>query len=133
MTTTSFLHLCLFIFESGVPVSDYALGVRICVYLLHCLVNSKKLRGSFWHTSVLILLMEGTIRRPDSTVVKHISIGAVGLWFNYRSGQFGHSVFNGSPPLRRFFRAVLPRREVAKMGPTARHTLRRTTASIMKI
>ena len=41
-----------------------------------------------------------------------------------------HSVANGSPPLRCFFGAALPRRKAAKMGPVTRYTLRRNTASI---
>ena len=36
--------------------------------------------------------------------------GAEGLGFNSQAGQSGHNVANGSPPLRRFFEAVLPRR-----------------------
>ena len=36
-----------------------------------------------------------------------------------------------SPPLRRFFGAVLSRRFAAAMDPAARYTLRRNTASIM--
>ena len=38
------------------------------------------------------------------------AICAGGLGFDSRAGQIGHSVANGSPPLRRFFGAVLPRR-----------------------
>ena len=38
-----------------------------------------------------------------------------------------------SPPLRCFFVAVLSRRWATEMDPTTRHTLRRNTASIMKI
>ena len=33
-----------------------------------------------------------------------------GLGFGFQVGQIEHSVGNGSPPLRRFFGAVLPRR-----------------------
>ena len=44
-----------------------------------------------------------------------------------------HSVANDSPPLQRFFGAVLPRREAAKMGPATRYALRCNAASIMKI
>ena len=39
--------------------------------------------------------------------LKVIAIGAVGLEFNSRAGQIRHSIDNGSPPLRRFFGAVL--------------------------
>ena len=41
------------------------------------------------------------------SVTKHIAIDAGGLQFDFRAGQIGHSVDNGSPPLRRFFVAVL--------------------------
>ena len=40
---------------------------------------------------------------------------------------------NCSPPLRRFFGVVLPRREVAEMNPATRYTLWRNSASMMKI
>ena len=42
------------------------------------------------------------------------------------------SVGSGSPPLRRFFGAVLSMRGVAEMSLATRYTLRRNTASIMK-
>ena len=42
------------------------------------------------------------------------------------------SVDSASPPLRHVFGAVLPLR-LAEMGPATRYTLRRNTASIMKI
>ena len=57
--------------------------------------------------------------------------GRSGVRFPGRSNR--HSVANDSPPLRRFFGAVLPRRQAAEMGPATRYTLRRNTASIMKI
>ena len=41
--------------------------------------------------------------------VQDIAIGSEGLGFNFRAGQIGHSVANGSPPLRCFFGAVLLR------------------------
>ena len=44
-----------------------------------------------------------------------------------------HSVANGSPPLRRFFGAVLPRRSAAEMSSATRYTLRGSTASVIKI
>ena len=55
------------------------------------------------------------------------------LGFDFRVGQVGHSVANNLPPLRRFFRAVLPRRLAAEMGHGTRCTLGRDSASIMKI
>ena len=57
--------------------------------------------------------------------------GRFGVRFPDRSNR--HSVANDSPPLRRFFGAVSPRRYAAEMGPATRYTLRRNTASIMKI
>ena len=60
-------------------------------------------------------------------------MSAGGVGFDSQVGQIGHSVANGSPPLQRFFEAVLPRRQVAEKGPATRYTLRRNTASIMKI
>ena len=44
-----------------------------------------------------------------------------------------HSVAKGSPSLQRFFGAALPGRSVAEKVPASRHTLRRKTASTMKI
>ena len=48
--------------------------------------------------------------RPLGVVAKDIVISAEGLGFDYRAGQIGHSVANGSPPLRCLFGAVLSRR-----------------------
>ena len=42
--------------------------------------------------------------------VKDVAIDAEGLRFNFQAGQIGHSIANGSPPLRRFFVAALSRR-----------------------
>ena len=61
------------------------------------------------------------------------STGAEGLGFDSRTGQIGHKVVNGSPPLRYFFGAVLPWRYAAETGPATRYTLRRDTAGIMKV
>ena len=55
---------------------------------------------------------EKTRPRPSrscSVVIKDIAIDAEGLGFNSQAGQIGHSVANGSPPLRRFFGAALPK------------------------
>ena len=43
-----------------------------------------------------------------------IAIGARGLGLD----QIGHGFANSSPPLRRSFEAVLPRRNLAEMDPT---------------
>ena len=40
----------------------------------------------------------------------HAVLDAGGLGFESRAGQIGQNVANGSPPLVRFFGAVLPRR-----------------------
>ena len=61
-----------------------------------------------------------------SSMVDHIAICAGGMGFNSQAAQIAHSVDSGSPPLRRFFGA-------AEIGPAFRYTLRRNTASIMKI
>ena len=66
-------------------------------------------------------------------VVKDIAIGTRGLGFDSRAIQIGHSVANGSPLMRRLFGAVLPRRLAAEIGLVTRYTLRRNTASIIKI
>ena len=71
--------------------------------------------------------------RPVSLVVKGTAVGAGGLGFNFRAGQIGHSVANGSPPLRCFFRAVLLRRLAVEMDPATRCKFRRNTASIIKL
>ena len=51
----------------------------------------------------------------------------------FRGRSNGHSVANGSPPLRCFFVAVLPRHYTAEMDLATRCTLRHNTASTMKI
>ena len=43
-------------------------------------------------------------------MLKDFAIDAEGLGLNSQAGQVGHSVANGSQPLRRFFGAALPRR-----------------------
>ena len=48
--------------------------------------------------------------RKTRPVVKDIAIGSGGLGFNSLAIRIDHSVGNGSPPLRRFFVAVLFRR-----------------------
>ena len=73
------------------------------------------------------------VRRPGGLVLKHIAIGARGLGFDTLAGHVGHSVAYGSPPLRRFFGAVLLMRKIAEMDPDNRYTLRRNNTSIMKI
>ena len=44
----------------------------------------------------------------SESVVSNIAINAVGLGFKSQAVKIRHSVANGSPPLRRFFRVVLP-------------------------
>ena len=39
-----------------------------------------------------------------------VAIDVEGLELNSQAGRIGHTVANGSPPLRRFFGAALPRR-----------------------
>ena len=50
-----------------------------------------------------------SLYRSVTVVMKDIVIDAEGLGIDSRSSYIGHSVTNGSPPLRCFFRAVLPR------------------------
>ena len=54
--------------------------------------------------------------------------------FKSRAGQIGHSVANGSPPLRYFSekRAVLPGRNDAEIGPVNLLHASAYSASIMK-
>ena len=56
-----------------------------------------------------------------------------GLGFDSRAGQIEHSVANGLPTLRHFYRAVLPKHKAAEMRPATRYTPGRNTASIMKV
>ena len=53
--------------------------------------------------------------------------------FDSLSGQIGLSVTNGSPPLRRFLGFVLPMHLVTEMDPATRYTLRRNSASKVKL
>ena len=57
-----------------------------------------------------LLVYQVQFEQPVCSVYKHIAIDVGGLGFDYRVGQIGHSVANGSPPLRRFFGAVLLKR-----------------------
>ena len=59
----------------------------------------------------------------------HIAIGAVALGFDSRPIES----YTVSPLLRRFFGAVLLGVKAAEIDPATRYTLRRNTASIMKI
>ena len=60
---------------------------------------------------------------------KHIALSWGNLRFDSRAGHIQHSVVNGSPPLRRFFEAVLRRRKVPKMDPATRYKHQRNTVS----
>ena len=71
--------------------------------------------------------------RSVSSDVEHVDVSVGGLVFNSRACPIEPSVANGSSPLRRFIVVVLPRHEVVEIGPATRYTLRRNTASIMKI
>ena len=62
--------------------------------------------------------------RPVSSAGNNTTIGAGGLGFHFRVGQIRQSVANGSPPLRRFFGAMLPKRYVAEMSPATRYMIR---------
>ena len=66
-------------------------------------------------------------------IVKNVAVGMEYLWFKYRAGQIGRNLANGSPSLRRFFGAVLPRRQAAEKGPATSFMFRRNNASIIKI
>ena len=59
------------------------------------------------------------------------TLGAGGLGSESRVGRskIGHSVANGSPPLRCFFGAALPRRQGVEMDSSICYALRRNTAS----
>ena len=65
--------------------------------------------------------------------LKDMAISVVGLGFDSQPDQTRPSVANGSPSLRRFFGAVLSRRQVAEIDPVPRYMLRGNTASIIKI
>ena len=49
-------------------------------------------------------------------VVRDVAFGAGGFGFDSRADQIGHNAVNGSPPPRRSFGAVLPRRKAEEMG-----------------
>ena len=57
------------------------------------------------------------------------------IGFDSRAGQIGHTVTNSSLPLRRFFGAARPNAQALRRrdGPRHSHTLRRNTASILKM
>ena len=50
------------------------------------------------------------LTKGNSSVLKLQVRRAGGVKYDYRAGQIGHIVANGSPMLRRFFEAVLLRR-----------------------
>ena len=71
----------------------------------------KLLKTAIFPISFLILgNLFTTLGLALGVVVRDTADSAVGLGFDYRSGQVGHGIANGSPPLLRFFGAVLPRR-----------------------
>ena len=47
---------------------------------------------------------------PVKVVAKDIAMNEGALRFDSQAGLIGRNVANGSPPLRRFFEALLPRR-----------------------
>ena len=55
-------------------------------------------------------LVKKKITEMSSRLAQLIAVGAGGLGFDFRAGHISHSVANGSPLLRRFFVALLPRR-----------------------
>ena len=55
------------------------------------------------------------------------------LFFLFSKCNLSHSVANNWAPMRRFFGAVLPRRQAAKVSPATSNTFRRNTANITKI
>ena len=65
--------------------------------------------------------------------IKGIAIGTEGLGCDFLAGQIGLIVASGSPSVRRFFGgAVLPRGNIAEIGPATRYTLRRNIANLIK-
>ena len=66
-------------------------------------------------------------------VGKNIAMEARSQGFTSRAGHIECSVTNGSPPLRRFFGAGLPRCSSRGDDPATRNTLRRNTANTTKI
>ena len=51
-----------------------------------------------------------------------MSLSMQKVWgFIPHAGQIGHTIVNGSPPLRRFFGAALPRHQAAGLGPRTRY------------
>ena len=105
---------------------DYYFGIRgIALELLRDYLTNRYL-----HTK--LLNYKSDLHRPLAQLQSaRYRCGRSGVRFPGRSNR--HSVANDPPPLRHFFGAVLPRRQAAEMGPATRYTLRRNTASIMKI
>ena len=70
-------------------------------------------------------------------MLKDFAIDAEGLGLNSQAGQVGHSVANGSQPLRRFFAAALPRRKsrgrALPLATTFRYSNEFNETSIIKI
>ena len=56
-----------------------------------------------------------------SSAVTRVAVGAGGLGFDSRAGQFERSVANGSPPLRSFLSCVV---QAPGRGDGPRHSLR---------
>ena len=75
------------------------------------------------------------VNRLVGVVVEDTAIGVGGLRFGSWAGQIGRSVANARPPLRRFFGVGLSNVQALSSGdgPAIRCTLRRNTASTMKI
>ena len=76
-----------------------------------------------------LCLVNSKLNRPLAQLLSaRYRCGRFGVRFPGRSNR--HSVANDSPPLRRFFGAVLPRRQAAEMGPATRYTLRQWRGNV---
>ena len=61
----------------------------------------------------------------SGVVVKNVAVSSGNLELDSRLGKLGRNAVNGSPPLSRFFGAVLPRHQAAEIDPATRHTTAR--------
>ena len=147
-----FLNLKYLIFQvnvlmgnlEGLPVSARMSNGRSSSYSLQ---KFRKMQSNSTSTSIIDHQNEeeGSLSKSDVTLqftlevrvvnyqVSSVVKGMREVWARFPGQSIGRSIANGSPPLRCFFGAVLPRRLTAKMDPAARFTLRRNTAGTIKI
>ena len=104
--------MCSLVAFSDVLVCVGNLQLSVARFYLRELAASNLALKKLKHMSSMLRKLSFTdfTYVPAGLVVNHIAIVSEGLRFDSQAGKMGRSDANGSPPLLRFFGAVLPRR-----------------------